>query len=651
MTTALGRWRSPLPWLAGLLVVYLLSPIGDFLGRLATTSRIASPGAAAALAVSAETATIATAVIAVLGVPLAYLLAQGRSRRSVVVGVAVQLPIALPPLMSGIMLLYLVGPYSPVGRLFGGRLTDDRVGIVLAQIFVSAPFLVIAARSAFAAIPPELDEVAATLGHRRFARFTRVAVPAAMPGIVAGLLLAWLRGFGEFGATVVLAYHPYSLPVFTYVQFGSTGLAATLLPTAAALATAVVVLLGSAAAAHYRLPTRLVRRAPAAVAGTAVRRRDAEPLPLSFEVRARVGGFTVQAAASTRRCLAVLGVSGAGKTLTLRALAGLTRLDAGGVHLGGRDLTVVPVERRRIGYLPQDPSLLPQLPVREQVGFAAGAEPAATAYWIDRLQLVRLLDRRPDQLSGGQRRRVGLARALACHPQLLLLDEPLTGLDTPSRDELRRVLRTVLAEAAITTVVVTHDPADVAMLAEDVAVLDRGELLQAGPVAAVCRCPVSPLVARLLGIPNAVAVTVGGPGRVITVDGTLFTVDTAGLPAGTPAVAMLDPAGLRLGPGGMPVRVVDVVDFPTHRVVEVTAGTATPLVVHTSLADPDTARLRPHDRAGLRVRPGALRLSVAGGGEPGPLWLDGGGGVLRRRHARVKDPEPGACRPAEQRQA
>src|SRR5471032_2925534 len=115
-------------------------------------------------------------------------------------------------------------------------LTDSFAGIVLAEVFVAAPFLIIAAKSAFSAVDPVLDDVAATLGHHANSRFFRVMLPVAWPAIRAGLALAWLRAFGEFGATVMVAYHPYSPPVYTYVVFGGQGLPAMmplLLPTLA----------------------------------------------------------------------------------------------------------------------------------------------------------------------------------------------------------------------------------------------------------------------------------------------------------------------------------------------------------------------------------------------------------------------------------
>jgi molybdate transport system permease protein len=569
-----GRWwRSPLPWLGGLLVLYLLSPIAAFVGRLTTTSHLASPGTTSALLVSAETATIATAVIAVLGVPLAYLLAQGRSRTSTAMGVALALPIALPPLMSGILLLYLVGPYTTLGRLFGGRLTDDRIGIVLAQIFVAAPFLVVVARAAFSQVDASLAEVAATLGHRRWARFVRVAVPTAIPGIAAGLLLAWLRAFGEFGATVILAYHPYSLPVFTYVQFGSSGLTTTMLPVAAALGASLVVLVVTAVLTR-RLPLRV--RCPATT--TPRPPVPAPALPLSFDLSGAAGSFGVHACGGPAGSIAIIGETGAGKTLTVRMLAGLLGPDRGSVRLGDHELGRLATETRGIGYLPQDSTLLAHLPVRRQIGFGADTDPQVAAYWIDWLGLAPLAERRPDELSGGQRRKTAIARALAREPRLLLLDEPFSGLDTTSRVELRHDLRRLRRQTPITTVIVTHDPEDVALLADDVLVLHNGATLQYGRLDEVYDAPASPTIARLLGIPNTLAVRVVDDRTVRSTDGTLLPANARGLRPDTAATALFNQAQIAIGTSdGVAGVVTDVVRRPDHHDVEVSAGTATTL--------------------------------------------------------------------------
>lgn len=549
------RARSPLPWLSALLCVFLLGPIVAFLVRLGEHGPGVAPGLGSALSTSAVTASVSAAIIVLLGVPLAYLLARGRGRISAALGVLVALPLALPPLMSGILLVYVVGPYTPIGALFGGRLTDSPAGIVLAQTFVAAPFLVVVARSAFAAVDPALEDVAATLGYGRAARFVRVALPAALPGVGAGVLLAWLRAFGEFGATVILAYHPYSLPVYTFVQFNSTGLGSTLAPVAAALGAAVIVL--AVTQARGRRPRRRRAHMPAPVAPAP---RPAGPL--TFALTSRLGDFALELAHTGQtRQLAILGPSGAGKTLTLRLLAGLEHEGTGTVRAGDQPLDGLPPERRSVGYVPQGDSLMPRRTVWQQVSFGAGSDRGLAAWWLERLELGGLQDRYPDELSGGQRRRVALARALARNPGLLLLDEPFSALDAPVRDRLRRDLRRLQRDADLATVLVTHDPEEAALLAEEIIIISDGHLLQAGGRADVFATPSSARVAGLLGIPNTHTGHVAGPDRIATAD-VQIAAPTGRLLPGSPIAWCVRPERIRLADDAhYAARVVDVVDL------------------------------------------------------------------------------------------
>jgi ABC-type sulfate/molybdate transport systems ATPase subunit/ABC-type sulfate transport system permease component len=545
--------RTPLGLLGGLLALYLVAPFAVFLSSLGRGAS-PGPGMGTALATSLATATVSTAIIAVLGIPLAYCLAGIPGWAGSLLWMVVALPIAVPPLISGLLLLDVVGPYTPVGSLFGGSLTDTPAGIVLAQTFVAAPFLVIAARAAFQAVDPSLEEVARTLGHGAAGRFVRVAVPAAWAGIRAGLLLAWLRAFGEFGATLIVAYHPYSLPIFTWVQFSSTGLSASVPPIGLALAAALAVLalsqLPSARLPHRVGVGKALRlgglAAPGDGGGAAPGTAGLNPPasgPLTFSVSARVGSFRLQLQQpSGSRRLALLGPSGAGKSLTLRLLAG-TAPGRADIRLGDLALGGLPAERRGVGYLPQASALMPRLTVREQVAFAVGADPRLASQWLERLGLGGLEDRLPAQLSGGQQRRVALARALARRPALLLMDEPFGALDAPVRARLRRELRRLQRESDLTTVLVTHDPEEAALLADDVIVLDQGRALQQGPVAAVLAHPVSPRVAALVGTPNAHRGTVLRPGW-IAAGGLELAAPTAGLAPGSEVVWTVPPEAI-----------------------------------------------------------------------------------------------------------
>ncbi len=531
---------TPLPWLGALLVLYLVVPLVAFVARLASARHgvPAAPGATHALTVSVVTATITTALVALTGVPLAYLLARSRSRLGAVVGVLVQLPLALPPLMSGILLVEVVGPYTPLGEAVGRHLTDSLAGVVLAQSFVSAPFLVVTARSAFARIDPAVLDHAATLGHRPWSRFFRVSLPMAAPGVRAGLLLTWLRAFGEYGATVVLAYHPETLPIYTYVQFSGTGLPSTEAPTALALAVAAAATtLGLVPWRRWRGRGRgrggpVAGRAPV----HALPARPGQATPVRFAIDATVGTFRLEvahAASSTR--LALLGASGAGKSLTLRAIAGLLGPGVGTVAYGETVVDGVPCEDRRLGYVPQGYGLLPHLTVWEQVCFGTGAEAPLAAHWLGRLHLSGLEHRLPAELSGGQRQRVALAQALARSPRLLLLDEPFSALDVPVRDELRGELRRLQRELFLPTVLVTHDPAEAALLADEIVVVDGGRVLQAGARADVLSAPASPVVARLVGYGNVGRGRVVAPGQVLlTGEVPMTTAGATGDPPGPP---------------------------------------------------------------------------------------------------------------------
>jgi ABC-type Fe3+/spermidine/putrescine transport system ATPase subunit/ABC-type sulfate transport system permease component len=559
---------SPLAWLGGLLVVYLVVPVVAFLVRAAGSRDrgFGVPGLWGALGVSVESATIATALVALVGIPLAHALARSRGRLAGAVGIAVQLPLALPPLMSGIVLIYLVGPYTFLGRLFDQHLTGSVAGVVIAQSFVSAPFLVIAARSAFRAVDPALDDVAATLGHGPLARFVRVDLAAAAPGIAAGMLLGWLRAFGEYGATVLLSYHPYSLPVYTDVQFSGTGLPATQAPTLLALGVAALAVgLGATRWPRRRQAPSLPVPSPPAIAA---------PAPLAFDLDVHVGTFHLRAAhRSTSHRLAIVGPSGSGKSLTLRSLAGLLGPAAGAVAYGERDVTGLPAERRGIGLVPQGLGLLPRRPVWQQLRFAPGADPQVAAWWLATLQLDGLEGRRPDQLSGGQRQRVSLAQALSVEPSLVLLDEPFSALDTPVRRDLRRQVRQLQQERGLSTVLVTHDPEEAALLADELLVMVDGRVLQAGPCREVFARPRSPEVAHLLGMANVLAGVADVPG-VVRADEVLVGA-AHGEVAGAPVWWSVHPADVTVCPGGRyPARLLDRADLGAEltAVVELDGG-------------------------------------------------------------------------------
>ena len=558
----MAKTPGVLPLLAGLLAVFLVAPFAAGLSQLglADWHGVDVQGLARASIVSVASATLATGLVAVCGIPLGFVLARRPGRGMALLGSVVQLPLALPPLASGVLLLFLFGYASPLGRLTGGALTDSFTGIVLAEAFVAAPFLIIAARSAFAAIDPMLEDVAATLGHPPGTVFRRVSLALAARGIWAGLLLTWLRAFGEFGATVMVAYHPYSLPVYTYVAFGSEGLPAMLpilLPTllAAILVMAASLRVGAPVAASP------LAASPLAALPALPSLPATAPLPtgrpFAFALRRRRTEFTLDVAWRTgAKRLCILGASGSGKSATLRLIAGLDPADYAAVSLDGRDLTVLPPHQRSIAYVPQNYGLLPNLPVAEQIRFSVDCDPERALYWTRRLGLVELSSRRPAELSMGQQQRVALARALSRRCSLLLLDEPFSALDVPLRGRLQQEMLAVQADIDATSILVTHDPAEAMLLADEMLLLADGHVLQCGPVEAVFQRPASEAAARLLGAENVAAGWATAP-DCVNIGGVYLKVAGRALADG-PVGWAVRPGSLRLGDKGYPANLLEI---------------------------------------------------------------------------------------------
>ncbi|MGA0606689.1 sulfate/molybdate ABC transporter ATP-binding protein [Phenylobacterium sp. VNQ135] len=214
--------------------------------------------------------------------------------------------------------------------------------------------------------------------------------------------------------------------------------------------------------------------------------------------------------AKDKEFLALLGPSGSGKTTLLRVLAGLEKPDAGEVRFAGEDFLALPVRKRRVGMVFQHYALFRHMTVAQNIAFGLsvrkGSDRPSKAEIAERvrdlLSLVQLegLDKRyPSQLSGGQRQRVALARALAIEPRMLLLDEPFGALDAQVRRELRRWLRELHERTGVTTVFVTHDQEEALDLADRVAILKDGQLVQLGTPNAVYEHPADPFVFDFLG--------------------------------------------------------------------------------------------------------------------------------------------------------
>lgn len=298
---------------------------------------------------------------------------------------------------------------------------------------------------------------------------------------------------------------------------------------------------------------------------------------------------------------AILGPSGCGKTTLLRVIAGFERPDAGRVRFGDRQVTgegaaFVPPERRRVGLVPQEAALFPHLDVARNVGFGLGREGRAVrvAELLDLVGLPGYGSRRPYELSGGEQARVALARALAPSPDVVLLDEPFAALDAALRADIREDVRSVLVASGATGVLVTHDQEEALSIADQVAVMRRGRVVQLAPPVELYSGPVDLEVARFVGdgvefaaeARDGVAVTPLGP---LTLAG----------PATGKGVVLVRPEQLVLGHDGVAGRVSAVVFYGHDAVVQVGLDGGQQVSVRTA--------------APVAVQPGdTVRLSVRG---------------------------------------
>jgi len=214
--------------LSGIALVYIIYPLFSILIFVEPNNLLESltrPRVIDAFVLSIGTASVSTLLIALFGIPLAYCLSRYKFPGRSVAQIIIVIPLVLPPLASGALLLGVFNPQSFLDRLFPNvEFTQSIIGIIIAQTYVASPFMILASMAAFDSVDKSLENVARVLGKRTFAVFVRISIPLAKKGILIGIVMTWIRAIGELGATLMLAYNPHTISIQIYEDNALGGL-------------------------------------------------------------------------------------------------------------------------------------------------------------------------------------------------------------------------------------------------------------------------------------------------------------------------------------------------------------------------------------------------------------------------------------------
>lgn len=527
--------------------------------------------------ISIKTATAATIITFCLGVAIARWMYGYRGKSKGLIDAILTAPIVLPPTVLGFLLLLLLGRNGPLGKLLtsvGVTVIFSWEATVIAAVVVAFPLMYKTALGAFKQIDGNLIACARTLGASEWTVFWRVMLPLAKPGIIAGTMLAFARSLGEFGATLMLAG---SIPGRTQTIPIAIFFASESGEMDVALAWVLVILaisIGVITAVNWRWESQIQQNPkknqsikalniafllPKANSQTRKfklyflsrifkwsifkwsifqsdrssppqRQRHSTP-NLLVDIQKPLSGFDLDVKFETGdRPVGLLGASGAGKSMTLRCIAGMETPRSGRIVLNNRVLfdseagINLPSRDRFIGYLFQNYALFPHLTVAENIAF--GLPKGMTVSAIEQeveghllaVQLPGCGNRYPHQLSGGEQQRIALARAFASQPEVLLLDEPFSALDTHLRDSLEKLLIANVTNYRGVTLFVTHNLEEAYRVCQNLLVIEGGKIVALGTKQNIFERPPTLSVAKLTGCKNFSRAVAAAGDRVEAID-------------------------------------------------------------------------------------------------------------------------------------
>lgn len=512
--------------------------------------------------ISLKTATTATAIAFVLGLLAARCMLGYRGKAKGLIDGILTSPLVLPPSVLGFLLLLLFGKQGLAGKLL--QLFDFTVifswwATVIAATVVAFPLMYKTSLGALKQIDSNLLACSRTLGASEWTVFWRIMLPLAKPGIIAGTLLAFARALGEFGATLMLAGNipgkTQTIPIAIFFAAESGAMDEALIWVLVILALS----LGVITAVNFwseelgtfvkfnRHPHRGNRLRRLSV-GNLSENSDNVPYPiphapllyggdnqdkfeLIVDIQKQLPGFLLDVSFTTHEgALGLLGASGAGKSMILRCIAGLSTPDRGRIILNGRVLfdsrrgINLPSRDRRVGFLFQNYALFPHMTVAENIAFALPTPKSALAIkrqveaLLAAMNLQEMGSRYPQELSGGQQQRVAIARVFASEPQVLLLDEPFSALDTHLRDRLEKLVIATVRDYQGGTIFVTHNLEEAYRVCSNLLVVEGGQIVAQGSKQQIFERPPTLGVAQLTGCKNFSRAIAVSPQEIEAID-------------------------------------------------------------------------------------------------------------------------------------
>jgi molybdate transport system permease protein len=514
---------------------YCLLPIASYLSPIAYRHFIdLSP-----LWISLKVSAVATLITFFTGTAAAYGLLGYRGKWRSLLDALFISPLVLPPTVVGFILLQFFGNNGWAGQL----LQSLNIEIIftwyagaIAATVVTFPLMYRTALGAFEQIDRNLLHAARTLGASELRIFCQISLPLALPGVLAGATLTFARGLGEFGATLMLAGNipgeteTIPLAIYSAVEAGATDQAWFWSLIILCISLSAIMTINLLLATPRTPPPDTQHPTPNTRHPTPdTRYPTPDTQHLLVHIQKHLPSFSLQLAFhSDRRPLGILGASGAGKSLLLRCIAGIEMPDQGRIVLNGRVLfdsklgINLPSRDRRIGVIFQHYALFPHLTVAQNVAFGLAQTKKVPRQRIEaQLQAVELTglgDRYPHQLSGGQQQRVALARALLCNPDVLLLDEPFSALDTHLRFQMEQELIATLSTYTGATLLVTHNLEEAYRVCHNLLILEQGRAIAHANKHTIFEHPNRVSIAKLTGCKNFSRAKITGTQQIDAID-------------------------------------------------------------------------------------------------------------------------------------